>query len=399
MVNAHAAHAVEDVLSISLVQVVASSKFTEGVGKLIALVIVGALFSAVCFILRPHGPIATLCTVGLICSLVSTQLLMKELASPPFSFDYPGWVTVLHFATVWLVCVVYWLVKGESHKALPSSMGSLSRYTNFILPIALSLPLSVVFNNTALIYLGAGLNSIVATLSPVTTAALANIMGRKVAKFAWVGVCMACLGAGVIAWGKLSHGQASGAVACGLLFSLASVLLRSIKVVLQDNLMNPSAYARKGSEKQPLKQAMPVDPMHVWALQGLPCVVISVIYAAFTENFFAFATALEAGTSLLVLATCVSACVLNLLGMFVIKQIGGASMQILGKLNTIMVVAFSVAFLRERLQPKVILGTCLICVGVGIFEYAEHKERERESREARAPILPAHAAKTVRFDC
>jgi len=171
---------------------------------------------------------------------------------------------------------------------------------------------------------------------------------------------------------------------------LASVLLRSIKVVLQDNLLNPTAYIRKGSEKQPLRPAMPVDPMHVWALQGLPCVVISVVYAAFTEDFRAFARALEFGTSLLVLATCVSACVLNLLGMFVIKQIGGASMQILGKLNTIMVVAFSVAFLRERLQPKVISGTCLICVGVGIFEYAEHKARERETSKAKeGPMLPA----------
>mmetsp|Transcript_105607 Transcript_105607/g.275772 ORF Transcript_105607/g.275772 Transcript_105607/m.275772 type:complete len:399 (-) Transcript_105607:86-1282(-) len=381
---------VEDVLSISLLQVAASSKFTEGVGKLIAVVIVGSLFSAVCFILRPHGPTATFCTVGLICSLVSTQLLMKELSSAPFSFNYPGWVTVLHFATVWLVCVVYWLVKGESHKALPSSMGSASRYTTFILPIALSLPLSVVFNNTALIYLGAGLNSIVATLSPVTTAALANLMGRKVAKFAWVGVGMACVGAGVIAWGKLGHGHAGGAVAFGLLFSLASVLLRSIKVVLQDNLLNPTAYAREGSEKQPLQAAMPVDPMHVWALQGLPCVVISVIYAVATEDFFAFARALHVGTSLLVLATCVSACALNLLGMFVIKQIGGASMQILGKLNTIMVVAFSVAFLQERLQPKVIIGTCLICVGVGVFEFAEHQERMLEKAKARGPLLPAH---------
>jgi len=381
---------VEDVLSISLLQVAASSKFTEGVGKLAALGIVLALFSAVCFILRPHGQTATLCTVGLICSLVTTQLLMKELASAPFSFNYPGWVTVLHFATVWLVCVVYWLVKGESHKALPSSMGSASRYIRFILPIALSLPMSVVFNNTALIYLGAGLNSIVATLSPVTTAALANLMGRKVAKLAWVGVCMAFVGAGVIAWGKLGHGHVSGGVVGGLLFSLASVLLRSIKVVLQDNLLNPTAYIRKGSEKQPLRPAMPVDPMHVWALQGLPCVVISVVYAAFTEDFRAFARALEFGTSLLVLATCVSACVLNLLGMFVIKQIGGASMQILGKLNTIMVVAFSVAFLRERLQPKVISGTCLICVGVGIFEYAEHKARERETSKAKeGPMLPA----------
>ncbi|CAK0789314.1 unnamed protein product [Prorocentrum cordatum] len=222
---------VEDVLSISLLQVAASSKFTEGVGKLIAV-----------------------------------------------------------------VCVVYWLVKGESHKALPSSMGSASRYTTFILP-SWGLPLSVVFNNTALIYLGAGLNSIVATLSPVTTAALANLMGRKVAKFAWVGVGMACVGAGVIAWGKLGHGHAGGAVAFGLLFSLASVLLRSIKVVLQDNLLNPTAYAREGSEKQPLQAAMPVDPMHVWALQGLPCVVISVIYAVATEDFFAFARALHVGTS------------------------------------------------------------------------------------------------------
>lgn len=379
--------------SMSMVQVAASNALADGLGRLVAVAIVGGLFAAVCFILRPHGLHVVLCTVGLICSLVSTQLLMKELGSPPFNLDFPGWVTVLHFGTVWLVCVVYWMVKGEPRKSLPSSMGSMYRYVTFILPIALSLPLSVVFNNTALLYLGAGLNSIVATLSPVTTAALANLAGRKIAKFAWVGVYTACIGAGVIAWSKLGHGKQSNSVACGLLFSMASVLLRSIKVVLQDKLLSPAAYAAKGGEKQALLEPpTPVEPMHVWALQGLPCVAVSVLYAAFTEDFFAFTRALEAGTSLMILATCASACVLNLLGMFVIKQIGGASMQILGKLNTIMIVAFSLAFMHERLQGNVILGTCLICTGVGIFEFAEKAERESEAAKLKGPILPCHAA-------
>merc|ERR1719414_215363 len=166
-------------------------------------------------------------------------------------------------------------------------------------------------------------------------------------------------------------------VTCGLLFSITAVMLRSIKVVLQDKLLTPSAYSAETGEKQALvKPQIPVEPMHVWALQGLPCIAVSVVYALVTEETSSCVGSLTFGTASLILGTCISAAVLNILGMFIIKQLGGASMQIVGKLNTIMIVAFSVAFLRERLQGKVIVGTCLICCGVAVFEYAEKVERD-----------------------
>jgi len=287
------------------------------------------------------------------------------------NYRFPACVTAVHFLAVWVVCVLYWLRLGEPSKLFPYSLGSKSRYLTYVSPIACSLPLSVAFNNKAMVFVGAGLNSIVGTVTPVTTALLSHFMGSRLAKPAWIGVSIACIGAVIIAFGELRQpawdGSLSASLVTGLTFSVSAVLLRSLKVVLQDKLLNTASYHRNSAQIQDT----PLSPMHVWALQAPPCTLISFCYAMMTESFLDALGELSLPTVAMILCTCASASCLNILGMIVIKELGASSMQIVGKLNTIIVVALSVGFLGERLPSEVVAGTCVVLLGVATFEHAQ----------------------------
>ncbi|CAK0897766.1 unnamed protein product [Prorocentrum cordatum] len=342
----------------------------------VAVVLVAFLYAALCYSVRVHGRGVQISTCVFVTSLVSTQLLVKALSSPQFGFNFPAWLAVAHFLSVWLCCCAKCAWCGDWKTLLPGSIGSFKRYRTFVVPIAGSLPLSVIFNNTAVVFLGAGLNAIVGTLSPVSTALLSRLMGRTIRSKAWLGVLSAFFGAMMIAWGKLGGHHASGDVTTGLLFGLGAVIFRSVKVVLQDMLLSPAAYAKADAKPLVAKSSEEaLDPMHVWSLQCPPAILVSLLYAFCSESVVELWARLSPAVVAVVLCSCVSAATLNILGMYTIKSLGGSSMQIMGKLNVIMVVAFSVAFMQETIQGKVMLGTCFVVAGVAMFEYFQHGQK------------------------
>jgi drug/metabolite transporter (DMT)-like permease len=344
--------------------------------KVVAVGLVALLYAALCYSVRVHGRPVQIQTCVFVTSLVSTQLLVKALSSQKFGFNFPAWLAVAHFLAVWLCCCANCAWRGDWEKLLPGSIGSWKRYRTFVVPIAGSLPLSVIFNNTALVYLGAGLNAIVGTLSPVSTALLTRLMGRTIRSKAWLGVLAAFVGAMMIAWGKLGGHRSTGDVSAGLMFGLGAVLFRSVKVVLQDMLLTPAAYAKADTKPLVAKDnEEALDPMHVWSLQCPPAILVSLVYAFCTENVVDLWARLSPAVVAVILCSCASAATLNILGMYTIKTLGGSSMQIMGKLNVIMVLAFSVAFMQETIQGTVLLGTCFVLSGVAMFEYFQHEQK------------------------
>ena len=252
-------------------------------------------------------------------------------------------------------------------------MGSVRRYVKFVLPIALSLPLSIALNNTSLLYMGAGLAGIIGTMAPIITAVLTHCLGRRINKTGWIGVSVATFGATCIGAGELKDqaGQMNS-VALGLVFCTASVFLRAAKAVLQDQLLEPTAYESEaegqvdldleGQAKRPSPRREPpgspvslpsaLSPMHVWALQAPPCTAWAVVYALLTESPNQAVANTTPQVARMILLTCITATFLNVLGMTTMKQLGASSMQIIGKLNTIILLAFSMGFWGERM-PQV----------------------------------------------
>jgi len=354
--------------------------FNDLEAQVLSLTVTFALFGAICWILRKRGPQVCASACLFVLTLVSTQLIMSRLSHPPYSYRKPGFVTALHFLCVWLTCIAYWYHQGDLDKCFPSSMKSRRRFLMTIGPIALSNPLTVVFNNNALVHAGAGLCAIIGTLSPVTVAVMARLFGRLQSLTSWLGVLTAFGGGIVIAASELRSlrkGALPGAgvphqAILGICFALASVAARSLKIVVMDNLLAPAEYQQSAKEET-------LSPMHLYTLQAPWCFITAMLYAFATEDIgeaIRGLTSSRASVAPLVGMTCISAVILNFAGIFALRDLGASSQQIIGKLNTICVASLSMGFLGEHLAWPVMLGGLIVVLGVAIFEYGVvHKSK------------------------
>mmetsp|Transcript_90383 Transcript_90383/g.264463 ORF Transcript_90383/g.264463 Transcript_90383/m.264463 type:complete len:376 (-) Transcript_90383:125-1252(-) len=343
-------------------------------GEIWAVLIGILIFGSIWAILRPRGPRVCAMACLYVASLVAIALVMRALTRPPLLYRFPGCITLLHYLCTWLVCILYWLARGEPQRLSPTSVGTVRRYLARMVPIALALPISIALNNKALVYIGAGLAAIVGTLSPVCTAILSRFFGRRLSTISWFGVMVAFGGAFWAGWTELRviiHKESqfnTQNMSQGLAFALGALAMRSVRVVMQDSLLSPLAYAVSRMEK-----AEPaISGLHLLAAQSPLVVVVALCFALLTERFADAIRTITAPIAVLLAVTCAIAVLLNVLGACVLKELGSTSMQIIGKLNSIVTTAVSMAFFSERLPMPVLFGSGVVLLGVAIFEIGEH---------------------------
>jgi len=283
----------------------------------------------------------------------------------------PGFVTTIHFATVVVACSVYWVSVGDPMKMSPTSIDGV-RWLQTVVPVAFSQPVSVVFNNKAMVYAGAGVCAIIGTLAPVLTAALSSACGRGLSRMSWMGVIVAFFGGMVIAKGEIASARGGGRVAEGILYAFVSLFGRCLKVVVMDYMLAPKSYASSTGTQDPTPP--PLTLMHTLGLCYSLGMVVTLVYAIATESLGAALLQLTPTIVFFIILSAFSALALNMLGGVVLKDLGASAQQIVGKLNTICIAAISVAFLGERLPAVVVCGTLLVLAGVVVFERGEHRK-------------------------
>jgi len=378
-------------------------------GQIWAVVIAGIIFGSITAILRPRGVrvCATACLY--VASLVAISLAMCEVTRKPLHYRYPAFVTFLHYVCTWVICTGYWAWRREPEKCLPTSLGSMKLYFVRMVPIALSLPISIVLNNKALTFIGAGLAAIVGTLSPICTAVLSRVFGRRMTPISWFGVLVAFLGALWAGCSELTtilrretEANAQAQIQ-GLSWAVGALAFRSIRVVLQDSLMSPKAYGEapagpaasapsprapaeqrncedapegarqksRGALEPQTEREADISGLHLIALQSPAVVCVSAIFMFATENVGDALHALTVPVFRMLVVTIVIAVCLNCVGATILKELGSTSMQIIGKLNTVVTTAVSMAFFHESLPIAVLCGSAVVLVGVAIFELGE----------------------------
>lgn len=370
-------------------------------GQIWAILIAIVIFGSITLILRPRGARVCLMACIYVASLVAIALAMCELTRRPLHYRYPGFVTLVHYLCTWAFCVGYWIWQREPEKCYPSSLGSMKRYLFRMVPIALALPISIALNNKALAHIGAGLASIVGTLSPVCTAVLSRIFGRRLTTVSWFGVLVAfggALWAGCTELATILHRESAANARYqiqGLAFAIGALACRSIRVVLQDSLMSPTAYGgtagldtqssvalskQKGEDESEVSRPVPkqdlappanISGLHLLAIQSPAVILVSAVFAFVTESSVAAAAALTAPIVEMLVVTCFIAVCLNVVGACILKELGSTSMQIIGKLNTIVTTSVSMAFFHESLPVTVLCGSAVVLLGVAIFEVGE----------------------------
>mmetsp|Transcript_97255 Transcript_97255/g.279950 ORF Transcript_97255/g.279950 Transcript_97255/m.279950 type:complete len:398 (+) Transcript_97255:110-1303(+) len=344
------------------------------VDRALALSVTLGLFVAIAVILRSRGPRIVTLACLFVGFLVATQLIMKELCGEGLKYKFPGFVTICHFMCVVIICFCYWTFwMREPWRLLPSSIGS-ERYLRNVVLIAVSQPISVIFNNKAMVYVGAGVVAIIGTLAPVATAVLSRVFGRALSFTSWGGVFTAFAGGVVVSWSEVTQVSVgdsdSAAVTTGLVFAFSAVLGRAAKIVLIDFLLSPEEYKNE-------KEA--ISPLHLYALQFPLATAISIVYASFTENAREAWEQLTPEIAMVIGASCFCATMLNFIGLHVLKELGASAQQIIGKLNTICIASLSVAFLGEHIPMAVAIGSGLVLLGVAIFESGNRHVEDAES--------------------
>merc|ERR1719336_2906434 len=123
----------------------------------------------------------------------------------------------------------------------------------------------------------------------------------------------------------------------------------------------------------------PMSVIHVYALTYSGGAFMSLLYSFWTESIVEAWNQLTLPVFGIVMCTAASALVLNFTGGYALADLGASAQQIIGKLNTIVISAFSVAFLGEHLPAIVLAGTALVLFGVAIFERGEHSANQDDS--------------------
>ncbi|CAK9091966.1 unnamed protein product [Durusdinium trenchii] len=403
------------------------AKHTNPNSQVVAISLTIALFAwepqsvAIWAILRSRGLRVVLSASLFVAFLVATQLSVKVVESKPFNFkrlgqpertvfgwprelrgradavnEFPGLLTTLHFSCVVVAVAAYWTWKGEPRKIFPWSI-PLLRWVKTVVPVAISQPISVVFNNKAMVYAGAGVCAVIGTLSPVCTAVISSCCGRRLTVLSWGGVIIAFLGALVISWGEVSsvegESKNKSQIIQGLIYAFASLSGRCAKIVILDYMMAPLAYARN---TEPVDEE-PLSVIHVLGLTYPWGAVLSLAYALTLGG----ESPQEAWNQLTpelggyIALSCSFALALNFLGTFALHELGASAQQIVGKLNTICLASISVAFLGEHLPVVVVVGSALVLGGVAIFERGQHdvgheddSDTESDLEESLEPIKP-----------
>lgn len=299
------------------------------------------------------------------CQLTVKSVLMR--------FPHPLFLSTMHFSSAWAVGTLCQFLCSSNAPTKVKTYDAewMLWYATRILPVVLAMFSSVSINNAALLYIGAGLNSIISILTPVSTACLAAVFGTQIPRYAWLGIGIVIIGDAVVTVDAVhSYAHRSGtavlAVAMGIALSLLAMVFRSTKSVLQDHLMNP--YSDTGGVAR-------LGPLELWALQA-PCLAIVSLFGSLIWDRSAPWLTLpvtDSSTLLLLAISCACAVVVNVGGLYCIRMLGATASQIAGKLNILITPALAFIFHGESSSVAQMIGVSIMIVGAMAFERAQIK--------------------------
>eukprot|EP00930_Biecheleria_cincta_P002611 TRINITY_DN103616_c0_g1_i1.p1 TRINITY_DN103616_c0_g1~~TRINITY_DN103616_c0_g1_i1.p1 ORF type:complete len:379 (-),score=67.30 TRINITY_DN103616_c0_g1_i1:117-1253(-) len=337
------------------------------------------LFAGIALAYRSRGAMGLAVLLSYIIAVILVQLVVKELLH---HFPYPMFICAAHMLAT-TFCSACAGMGAHSSKLQASTFEWWRWYAEHFIPLSVTTYLSIAFNNCSLVYLGAGLSSLLGLATPVITAAVAALFGLHVAPAAWLGIAVAVAGdTGIAMEGlKLSIGvgKPNTEVMWGLLLSLLSLIMRGVKTVFADRLLNPY----DGDERQRLQ------PMEVLFLLSPPLAVLGLLGTLLTDGAAPWLElpGLSTWSWAMLIVSIVAATYLNTAAVYIIKMLGAPASQIASKLNILVTAVLSCALFGERLTFAYAVGTVFILAGAGIFEKAQHMLKVQEA----ALLMPSKA--------
>jgi len=338
-----------------------------------ALIFTVAIFIGICIAYRGHGVYGLHVILSQVAAIIATQLSTKALMND--GFKYPLTITSFHFACVFITIVcwrAYIAASGMKDSLTVIFVGRSSClvwYIRRLAPIAVLQCINVGCNTWSLLYVEAGFNALIGILAPIVTAMVAAACGSSISGMGWFGICLAIVGDGLVSTEgtrlAMRHGEAYGIVLFGIGLGISAMLARSVRTVLIDCQMNVYAKDADCPKLSPIELAALLSPS-IMCMGILNAVVVEGV-DGFKQLLAPWHLSLYA-LSMLILST-TTAVYLTIMGLVLVKLLGASAAQIAGKLNILVTIALSSAFLGESLSALEILGGVIVLIGATIFEF------------------------------
>jgi len=336
-----------------------------------AVAFTAILFLGICVAYRKHGVSGIAAVTGQVAGIVVVQLSTKSLLNS--GFHYPLCITSLQFLFLslsMLALETYEKRNGKSSKFLDmlrnatADRASATWYLQRFGPVSALQCVNVVGNMSSLLYIGAGLNALVSIATPVVTALAASVFGKSIPLWGWMGIALAIAGdfcISVEASKAITFNKNMVWMGIGLAF--LAMVARAIRTVLLDYQMN-----RFGAEDQSHK----LSPIELTTFQAPLLAIFSFVLALRFEGLQPYKELHTLGSYALLnlVLSLVSALAVNVMGTVCIKILGASAAQIAGKLNVLVIVAFSCAFMGETLTFYEAIGAVVVLAGAGLFEHS-----------------------------
>jgi drug/metabolite transporter (DMT)-like permease len=293
----------------------------------------------------------------------STMKISVKLVFVDYNFNYPKFVTAVHFLASATVAFVLLFQRGRAASdqgsqklsAKKLAVPTAQEFWLMIVPIALAFALSVGTNNMALVFCSASFTEIIAAASPLVTILLVVLMGMPFdTRLIWPTIVVV-LGCVLSVSGELHF---SGV---GFALVIVAVIGRSLKTTLQQKMMTEESRDK-------------FDPVALLAWMCIPSALVMVCYSLCVEGsapFLMLTTGSNRrGLILAILLSCVNACILNLSNLFCVKDLGAVGVHLVAQTKSVLTILGAVALFNEVVTPLQILGFAAVLSGVYWFSAA-----------------------------
>jgi len=274
------------------------------------------------------------------------------------TYRFPLSITVIHMVFSWVLCrVQIYHIRGAV-----AELG-FDQQLKKIAPLSVSFAMSVAMGNLSLKYIYPSFNQMLGALAPVVTVVMAVLIKRKrYNTWTWVSMPVICIGLAVCSGDEVNFH------ALGALFCLGATVLRGLKSIIQEALLN--------SEEKSLDSVALLYYMAPWS--GALLTVAAIL----TEGFQPITMLLHGfhlmpgdakvsgGVNVfaLLLLSGLNACFLNVANFLVTSYTSAVTLQVLGNVKSCLAIVISVSIFGNPLKMEQGLGVAACLIGVWVYQ-------------------------------
>jgi len=286
-------------------------------------------------------------------------------------FNYPTWITATHAVATFIVGMSVLLYRKKTY-GTKIKVPDRSMITFGLIPVGISFALSIGLSNIGLMYTNAHFYEMFGSPIALITFSLGLALGQPMRWPLVAPMFILTCGLVILSFGELTF-DAFGAICISF-----SVLARAAKAQLQSRLLN-------GEDRSAL------DPVELAVWVSVVCFVILVSWSAATEGLAPYKEIWSIGTFASCLATMVNASILNIVALFVLRDLGPVAQQVVGQFKGVLSCLAAVAAFGEEITAQQITGYSVLIIGSAWYNTRDRhlKDEEKALQQKLAGFQPA----------